>query len=263
VVHMTGGVAGLVGAVVLGPRVGRFVDGEVVGMKKQNSALVALGTFVLWMGWYGFNCGSTLGISGYGRDMARVAVTTTLSPASCAVTVLLVKRVLDRSFELGSVCNGILAGLVSITAGCSVVHPYAAVIIGIVGGLVYVGASNLLLKLNIDDPLDAFAVHGACGAWGTIAVGLFTAKAYSYNLNGYCGAFSAGCDGRLLGYQLAFVMSVFAWVGVFSTVMFLFLRAIGMFRVSKEVEEEGLDSHEHTTHTSLPISRKGVEAALE
>ena len=111
--------------------------------------------------------------------------------------------------------------------------------------------------------LDAFAVHGACGAWGTIAVGLFTVKAYSYNLNGYCGAFSAGCDGRLLGYQLAFVMSVFAWVGVFSTVMFLFLRAIGMFRVSKEVEEEGLDSHEHTTHTSLPISRKGVEAALE
>ena len=174
IVHMTGGVAGLVGAIALGPRRGRFINGKAVKMPQHNSTLIALGTLILWMGWYGFNCGSTLGVQGYGRDLARVAVTTTLAPAAGGITTLLIKKALTGQFELGAVCNGILGGLVSITAGCSVVHPYAAIIIGMLGGFVYVGASSLLVKLHIDDPLDAFAVHGACGAWGTIAVGLFT-----------------------------------------------------------------------------------------
>ena len=266
--------AGLVGAIALGPRRGRFINGKAVKIPQHNTTLIALGTFILWMGWYGFNCGSTLGVQGYGRDLARVAVTTTLAPAAGGITTLLIKKALTGQFELGAVCNGILGGLVSVTAGCSAVQPYAAIIIGMLGGFVFVGASSLLVKLHIDDPLDAFAVHGACGAWGTIAVGLFTVKAYTYNMNGYCGAFSSGCDGYLLGYQLAFVLSVTAWVALVTSVLFFSLKAIGMLRVSAAVEEEGMDSAEHCgaaydmSNASFrivnngPVSSTSVESAL-
>jgi len=271
IVHMTGGVAGLVGATILGPRTGRFVNGKAVEMPQHNSTLVALGTFILWVGWYGFNCGSTLGINTYSRDMARIAVTTTLAPAACGVTTVAIKKLSSGKFQLGAVCNGILAGLVSITAGCSVVEAYAAIIIGMVGAFVYTGASFLLQKLHIDDPLDAFAVHGACGAWGTLAVGLFATPDFTYNLKGYCGAFISGCNGNLFGYQFAFVLSVTTWVAGVSAIMFFILKQCNMFRVSLSQEEEGMDSSEHggaaydmsnASFRMAPVDKSKVEESL-
>lgn len=264
IVHMTGGIAALVGAAVVGPRTGRFgADGSVRRMPMHNFTLIALGTFVLWFGWYGFNCGSTLGINGFGRDAGRVAVTTTMAPCAAALLVTVAAKLRSGVWDLGAVCNGVLAGLVSITAGCAAVDPWAAIVIGLVGGLVYVGASALLVRLRVDDPLDAFAVHGACGAWGTVAVGLFAPAAYAYNRAGHCGAFMPGCDGKLLGVQLAFVLAVGCWVAATSAVMFFALSKLGLLRVDRATEEAGLDGAEHGGH-AYDIRRKSeVMAAAE
>jgi len=250
IVHMTGGIAALVGAALVGPRLGRFDKdtGKVNNLPQNNSTLIALGTMILWMGWYGFNCGSTLALNGYGTMAARTAVTTTLAPCAACLTVVIFRKVATGVWDLGACCNGVLAGLVSITAGCSTVDPWAAIVIGLLGGAIYVGASNLMLMLKIDDPLDAFAVHGACGAWGTVAVGLFARKAYSYHQFGYCGAFfkgADGCGGELLAAQLAFVFTVFVWVGATSFLMFFVLKKINMLRVDQDTEIDGLDYHEH------------------
>jgi len=184
VVHMTGGFAALVGAKILGPRTGRFErPGDFDG---HSTPLQLIGTFLLWFGWYGFNPGSTLVIHGYAHTMARTAVTTTLSAAMGGLTGLLVKRCLPKKlggsgfYDIGHTCNSLLGALVGITAGCATVHPWAAILIGIIAAFVYHGASCMMRKFHIDDPLDAFAVHGACGMWGVLATGLFTAKEYSY-----------------------------------------------------------------------------------
>lgn len=248
IVHMTGGVAALVGAIMVGPRLGRFENGKVNNLPQNNYSLIALGSMILWTGWYGFNCGSTLGMNGYGTVAARTAVTTTLAPCAACLIVVIIRKATSNVWDLGACCNGLLGGLVSITAGCSTVDPWAAIVIGFVGGLMYLMASNLMLKLKIDDPLDAFAVHGACGAWGVLSVGLFARKAYSYNLKGYCGGFfkeTDGCDGKLFVTQLAFVLSVFVWVGTTSFLMFGVLKVLNLLRVDKDTEIDGLDYKEH------------------
>merc|ERR1719310_1882094 len=184
---MTGGWAAMVGAKVVGPRLGRFQKGiPDATFSGHSAALQVLGTFLLWFGWYGFNPGSTLLIHGYARDAARAAVTTTLAAASGAVVGLYIKRLLPTRFggspgvwDLGHTCNSLLGGLVGIPAGTSVVTPWAALIIGFIAAWVYHGASCLMRKLKIDDPLDAFAVHGACGFWGCIAVGFFAVGDYT------------------------------------------------------------------------------------
>jgi len=269
IVHLTGGVAGLVGAAVVGPRVGRFTaSGAVAKIPSHSHPMIALGTFILWMGWYGFNCGSTLAIKGYGRDAARVAVTTTLSPAMCCITVVIVNRFISgRHFSLSGACNGILAGLVAITAGCSTVAPWAAIVIGFVAAFWYLGASNLLRRLKIDDPLDAFAVHGACGAWGTIAVGLFAEKSYTYNTKQLCGAYNNGCDGQLLEVQIAFVCSVTAWVAALSFVMFFTLKKLGLLRISSDEEDQGMDTFElggsaYDFNSKQPVANLELEQHL-
>ena len=166
IVHMTGGVAALVGAIFLGPRTGRFSpSGECIDMPGHSSVLVALGTFILWFGWYGFNPVSTLAFE-YMETAARVAVTTTLGAAAGGVTALSIHYGFTKSLDVGPMCNGILAGLVSITGNCVVIEPWAAALIGAIGAAIYYGFSALLRKLKIDDPLDASSVHGACGAWG-------------------------------------------------------------------------------------------------
>lgn len=246
VVHMTGGVAALVGAIAVGPRKGRF-DSSMpsTAFNAHSAPLQVLGTFILWFGWYGFNCGSTLGISaaGYATAAARSAVTTTLAAVASGLSTTLITKALDGKWDLGAMCNGVLAGLVSITAGCSVVETWAAFIIGIIGGLVCVAASRSLVALGVDDPLDAFAVHGACGAWGCIAVGLFACDAYTYNLDGHEGIFYGGST--LLGIQLLGVLTEFLWVGSMSGLLFFGLSAAGMLRISDEEEETGLDLNEH------------------
>ena len=170
-----GGICGLVGAIFLGPRLGRFAeDGTVKEMRGSNLALALLGVIFLWIGWYGFNCGSTLAVSGgISRVAGKIAVTTTISAASSGLTMVLYQRLFGSHHDFIALGNAILAGLVSITAGCAVVEPWGGFCIGVIGCLGYLLASTILLKLRIDDPLDAFPVHGFCGMWGVLAVGIF------------------------------------------------------------------------------------------
>ena len=250
IVHMTGGVAALVGAIFLGPRTGRFSpSGECIDMPGHSSVLVALGTFILWFGWYGFNPVSTLAFE-YMETAARVAVTTTLGAAAGGVTALCIHYGFTKSLDVGPMCNGILAGLVSITGNCVVIEPWAAALIGAIGAAIYYGFSALLKKLKIDDPLDASSVHGACGAWGVIAAGLFAKQKYvlnDYGAEGGADDYGAlyGGGGKQLGNQIAGVLAIIAWVGFTSSVLFGVLKYAGMLRVPVEEEEVGLDTSHH------------------
>ena len=257
VVHMTGGIAAIVGAKILGPRRGRFgTDGGAPAGNYSGHSVVlqVLGTFLLWFGWYGFNCGSTLALQGSANVAARVAVTTTLSGATAAVAGLLLKTYLPPKlggsgvYDLTHTCNSLLAGLVSITAGCAVVAPYAAIVIGIIGAIVYHAASCMMRQLKIDDPLDAFAVHGASGMWGVFAVGWFATCSYTTTnvIDGDmdCGVFYGG-NGMLLASQLVFIIIGALWVAFWTTLLFLGLKAAGILRVSTEVEEAGIDVSKH------------------
>ncbi|CAJ1399571.1 unnamed protein product, partial [Effrenium voratum] len=173
VVHLTGGVSALAGTVVLGPRKGRFVNPEE--FEAHNLPLVVFGTFALWFGWYGFNPGSTLGMKS-GSDgalAAQVAMNTTLAAATGGITVFVLRFAVLRKYDVGGLCNGILAGLVSITAGCGNMESGSAFATGLIGAIVYQSASMLLQKLKIDDPVDASPVHGFCGIWGVLATTLF------------------------------------------------------------------------------------------
>jgi Amt family ammonium transporter len=251
VVHMTGGVAALCGAFVIKPRIGRFDEnGNAVPMPGQSTPFQVLGTFILWMGWYGFNPGSTLGITpaGYGPIMARAAMCTTLSAAVGGITVVFFDRIFSKTYDVGMVCNGILAGLVSITAGCACMLPWAAFLTGFIGAFVYYGASKLMLKLKIDDPLDAFAVHGACGFWGVLAVGVFGHPEFVSFGWGDAGDEYAGFlygGSTLFGAQLVALIIEIAWVASLSTAMFFTLKMSGILRVSEEVEMAGMDVSKH------------------
>jgi len=260
VVHMTGGMAALVGAKILGPRIGRWENpSEFEG---HSTPLQLIGTFLLWFGWYGFNPGSTLAVHGYGDVMARAAVCTTLSAAMGGISGLFLKRFLPPAlggsgvYDIGHTCNSLLGALVGITAGCATVHPWAAIVIGVLAAGVYHAASCMMRQLHIDDPLDAFAVHGACGAWGVLATGLFTAKQYSYaphadsdlykEFGGYdSGLFMEGTHGQLFATQVISIFIEIAWVVTLSTIMFLLLKFAGIYRVSEDDEDMGLDSSKH------------------
>ena len=254
VVHMTGGIAGLMGAAIVGPRTGRFdASGRPMAMPGHNAALVVLGTFILWVGWYGFNPGSVLAITGTAAvDVARCAVTTTLAAASGGIGSMILNYSLYKVWDLVAVCNGCLAGLVSITAGAYALQPWAAILAGFVGSVVLWASSKLLLKLKIDDPLEAFPVHGACGAWGVIAVGLFADQKL---LGSYMGAASVadqknygallGGGGKLLGNQILGIVVITLWVSATIGGLFFALKMAGMLRASAEEEAAGLDESKH------------------
>jgi len=244
IVHMTGGVAALVGAAVVGPRKGRFDEAKKpIAMPAHNTTFQVLGTFILWLGWYGFNPGSTLSLLGYGQTLARCVMTTTLAGAVGGLTVVFTdKAIISKTWDVGMLCNGILAGLVSITAGTNAMMPYNAVFSGFIGGFVYLGASKLVLYVcKIDDPLDAFAVHGACGIWGCIATGLFGTT--DNGLTDWDGAFYG--NGDPLACAIVFCLANFAWTGGCSLMMFLPLKVMGLLRVSAEVEDAGMDISKH------------------
>jgi Amt family ammonium transporter len=179
VVHMTGGIGALVGAYVAGPRSDRFDDkgepDETGEFAPHSVPLVVNGTFTLWFGWYGFNCGSTLAMSdaATGALAAQVAMNTTISAAFGGIATFFILYYTSKKYDIIGMCSGILAGLVSITAGCGNVESGSAAIIGTIGAFIYIGAKKLLIKLQIDDPLDAFPIHGACGIWGVLAAALF------------------------------------------------------------------------------------------
>ena len=231
-----------------------------------------LGTFILWLGWIGFNPGSTLGIAspGSAQTAARCVVNTTLSAATCGLVVVVLDKLFgSRTWDVGAVCNGVLGGLVSISAACSTVYPWAAVLIGAIGGIVCFGTSRFVLYvLKVDDPLDAFAVHGACGFWGCLATALLAAPAYGYHgtLDDGCkegggvGAFYGG--GCLIGVTVATLFAEIAWVSGTSLVLFGGLRLAGLLRVSFESEELGLDVMKHGG-TAYENNRSPNEESLD
>ena len=237
-VHMVGGIAALIGATLLGPRIGKYgKDGKPKAILGHSITLGALGVFILWFGWFGFNPGSTLSMTDGGiLSASSIFVTTNLAAAAGATVVMLITWILYKKPDVSLTLNGALGGLVGITAGCDAVSPLGAVIIGAVAGLVVVGAVELLdKKLKIDDPVGAVAVHGIAGAVGTIMVGLLA-------LDG--GLFYGGGFG-LLGVQALGVFAVAAWVTVAMLIIFgLIKKTIGL-RVSAAEEIAGLDAEEH------------------
>jgi len=255
IVHMVGGVSALTAMIVTGPRIGRFnQDGVPQPIVQQSPLLQIFGTFILWFGWYGFNCVSTLKLSGGASAVAgKTAVTTTLSPAMACVVSILVKYIMGMMsgkpiLDCGAALNGILAGLVSITSACSTCEPWAACLIGAIGALVYNGTSALILMLKLDDVVDAFAVHGACGIWGCIAASLFAternyALAYGHQADQW-GLFYGG-GGKLLAANLIFILAVLAWTAALTFGVFAGLKVTIGIRVSEEVEMAGMDVSKH------------------
>ena len=258
VVHMTGGITAFWAALFLGARRGRYSsDGKLIEMPGHSSVLVVLGTFILWVGWYGFNPGSTLLISTdlAAQTAARAAVNTTLSAAAGGLIVIVLEKLIgSKCWDVAAICNGVLAGLVSITAGCATCVPWVGFMTGLFGGLVYFGTSKLMkYKLKIDDPLDAFAVHGACGIWGVFSVGFTADPDYTSDYYGwtnatawtpdYAGAFYGG--DKLLLAQFVAILAQLAWVSFFAIIVFGGLRLLGLLRISAEVEEAGMDASKH------------------
>lgn len=248
---MTGGGAALMGAIFLGPRTGRFAPrtGEVQDMPGHSTVLAALGTFILWFGWYGFNPVSTLAFS-HMQHAARAAVATTLSACSAGVTTLAIHVLGKNTPDVSPALNGILAGLVSIAGPCAVVDAWASVIIGFIGAFVYFVSSRLLLRLKIDDPLDASPVHLFCGIWGVLASGLFANKEFTNSVYGTdygedAYGFLMGANGTQLGVQVVGVLVIGSWTFVSSGVVFFTLKATKLLRVSAEDEDAGLDSSHH------------------
>lgn len=244
VVHMVGGLSGLMGSYMVGPRTGRFEKVEnAQDFTTHSIPLQAFGTFVLWFGWYGFNCGSTVAVYGSMGTAALVAVTTTLAAATGGLTTAFVARFFTGKWNIGLACNGILAGLVSITAPCSVVKPGYAIIIGFIGGLVYYGFSNLMITLKIDDPLDAAAVHGFCGFWGVISVAIFTTKEDIINA-GYAAEVAGISLGTRFGNQLAAAVTITVWTICLSGLMFFLTDKIIGIRTESGSKIGGLDDRD-------------------
>ncbi len=241
VVHSVGAWAALVGAFFLGARRGKYIrlNGSVTvkAIQGHNMPLAALGVFILWFGWYGFNAGSTL--SGTDLDIAHVAVTTTLAAAAGAIAAMATSWGWFGKPDPSMSLNGALAGLVGITAGTWVIAPGASILVGLIAGVLVVLAVELIDKvLHIDDPVGAVSVHGIAGAWGTIAVGIF----------GDLEKIGSGLTrGGQIGVQALGVLAVFAWVVVTSAILFGILKAAGVLRVSDGEEQMGLDISEHGT----------------
>ncbi len=240
VVHAVGGFAGLAGAMLLGPRLGRFTaDGKGVPLPGHNITFAALGVFILWVGWYGFNPGSQLTYAGVANAeiTTYIAVTTTIAGAAGAVSAMVIAWVMFGKPDLTMALNGVLGGLVGITANCDQVSQVSALIIGGVAGVLVVLGIVMLDKVRIDDPVGAFPVHGVCGVWGGLATGIFGANIPDGLTRG--------------GYILVQSYStgiIVAWA--FGTMFALFsvLKVLGLLRVSAEEETAGLDISEHGMH---------------
>ena len=253
-IHMVGGISAIIGAKILGPRIGKFVKDEKGKVVKVNAfpghsiPLGALGVFILWFGWYGFNGAACTTI----EDLGSVFLTTTIAPAVATVTCMTFTWIKYKKPDVSMCLNASLAGLVAITASCDVTDAKGALVIGIVAGLLVVfGVWLLDYKLHIDDPVGAVAVHMMNGIWGTIAVGLFaTSKAPGYAIAMENDAIKAeglfyGGGFTQLGLQLLGFVTVAAWAVVCMTIVFLAIKATIGLRASKEEEIKGLDICEH------------------
>ncbi|THB79613.1 MAG: ammonium transporter [Desulfobacteraceae bacterium] len=228
VVHSVGGWAALAGAMVLGPRLGKYTkEGRVKPILGHNIPLAAVGVFILWLGWFGFNPGSTTAAT---KDIAMIFVNTNLAAAAGAVLAMIVSWMKFGKPEVGMSLNGALAGLVGITAGCANVTPGSSIIIGAVAGVLVIFSVLFFDKIRIDDPVGAISVHGVCGAWGTLAAGIFNIE---------------GMTLGILSVQVIGIVACFAWTFPVAYLLFKLIDATIGLRVSAEEELEGLDATEH------------------
>jgi Amt family ammonium transporter len=237
--------AGLAGAIALGPRIGKFVNGKAMPMPGHNIPYAALGVFILLIGWYGFNPGSQLAFTGMSNTdtIMLVAVNTTLAACVGAIAAMAFSWIAFKKPDLTFSLNGGLAGLVAITANCHCVTYTSALIIGSVAGVLVCVGCILLDKLQIDDPVGAFPVHGLCGMWGGIATGIFGLTDMA--------AFST--DAKLsLATQVIGTLAIGGWALGASLVMFFAMKALGILRVSAEEELAGLDISEHGMYAYPP-----------
>lgn len=234
VVHSVGGWAALVGAAILGPRQGKYSpDGKVNAIPGHNLSIATLGCLILWIGWFGFNPGSELAAT---ANVPYIAVTTNLAAAAGGVAATITSWFKDSKPDLSMIINGILAGLVAITAGCNVVGYFSAVIIGVIAGVIVVYSVVLFDRvLKIDDPVGAISVHLVNGVWGTLAVGLFATE----------GGLFTGGGIKLLINQIIGIVSIGAFTVIFSGIVWYILRATIGIRVTPEEEVQGLDIGEH------------------
>ena len=247
VVHMVGGVAALVGAIILGPRIGKYgKDGKVNAMPGHHMPMAILGVFILAFGWFGFNAGSTL--AGTDLRISVVAVNTMLASAAGAVVAMFVAMQWFGKPDLSLTANGMLAGLVAITAPCAFVTSFGAVVIGAVAGALLVGSVYFVEhKLKIDDPVGAISVHGVNGAWGVLAVGLFADGTYGAGLNGVATPVVGLFYGGGLSQLYAQMIGTLTCIAFISVSFFAFFKVVGALmgnRVPASVEIEGLDLHE-------------------
>ncbi len=242
VVHSVGGYASLVGAYLVGPRIGKYVNNRSNDIKGHSLTLGALGVFILWFGWFGFNAGSTLGVSDV-ETLSRIFMTTNIAASASSISVLALTWIKDKKPDVGMTLNGALGGLVAITAGCDVVSINSALIIGIISGVILVYSIEFIDKvLKIDDPVGAISVHGICGIVGTLCVGLFSVESGLF----YQGGIS------LLLVQLTGVVVVGIWTLSTCFITFKIIDKIVGLRVSKEEEIKGLDLMEHGLISSYP-----------
>jgi ammonium transporter, Amt family len=237
-VHSVGAWVGLAGAIVLGPRLGKYVKGKAKAIPGHNLTFGALGVFILWFGWFGFNAGSQLGAAGNDNTLAlgHIVLTTNLAAAGGAMAALFTSWIKYKRPALSLALNGALAGLVAITAGADIVSPGGALIIGLLAGIILVYSVEIFDQVfKVDDPVGAISVHGVNGAFGTIAVGLFATEG---------GLFYGGGTSLLIA-QLIGVVAVFVWAFGLGLILFKTIKATIGLRVSKRIEEEGLDVYEH------------------
>ena len=241
VVHGVGGFAALVGTWMLGPRIGKYnPDGSPNVIGGHNLPLVSLGVFILWLGWFGFNAGSTLGFDDP-EQIALIAVNTNLAAAAGAIVTMTLAWIKFGKPDLSLALNGVLAGLVGITAPCAVVSPIAAIGIGAVAGVVVIYGVIFLDRLRLDDPVGAIAVHGLCGIWGTLAVGLVGEAALGAPADGL---FFGGGPGQL-AIQALGIVACLGFVMISMAVVFKVIDVTIGLRVSEEAELRGLDMREH------------------
>lgn len=239
VIHMVGGISALVGAIILGPRIGKYgKNGKVNAIPGHSITLGALGVFILWFAWYGFNGAAAED----GARLGQILLTTTIAPAVATVTTMLFTWIKNGKPDVSMCLNASLAGLVAITAGCADVDAIGAAVIGIVSGILIVVAVEFVdIKLKIDDPVGAFSVHGVNGMWGGLAVGLF---ATGNGQNGVTGLFYGGGFAQL-GKQALGIVTIVAWTVVCMIIVFTIIKKTVGLRVTKDEEMKGLDICEH------------------
>ncbi|MBF0253306.1 MAG: ammonium transporter [Candidatus Omnitrophica bacterium] len=240
VVHSVGGWAALAGAILVGPRLGKYnKDGSSNPIPGHSITLASLGVFILWFGWFGFNPGSTT--AGTNPSIAVIAVTTNLAAAAGSIGAMITVWIMFGKPDISMTLNGALAGLVAITAGCANVSPMSAIIIGTLAGVLVVFSVGFIDKvLKIDDPVGAISVHGVCGAWGTLAAGLFAQQPYG-GVNGFF--FGGGLS--QVYTQLIGILAVFTWTFGLAFVLFKIIKSTIGLRVSDEEQLKGLDILEH------------------